>query len=349
MSVRKFPRPRRLLLVSAALVALGSGALGSGALAGAPPLPYPKDGLNILVVGVDSRAGLSAAELKKYHAGGKGCDCTDVMMLVHVSAANDRVSAVSLPRDSLTEFPVQHIDRRTGAVHAPHAAKINAAHTEGGPALTIETVERMTGTPVHRYLEIDFRRFIDGVNRIDGGVPICTEEPLKDPATGLDLAPGTKNVQGGEALQYVRSRRADGKMDFGRMQKQQKFVANTLKTIRADLVGDPAGLRLLASTLRGTAKAERSLSVTEMLTLAARLRNVTPAGTEFATVPVRAFNPVVQGVGSTVAWDEEHAAEIFKAVRADRPLPKARPVSTSTIPKGLGDYRPAGGASLVCP
>ncbi|MFD9036410.1 LCP family protein [Streptomyces sp. NPDC059567] len=344
MSVRKSSRPRRLVLASAALVALAS-----GAIAGAPAaLPGPDGGLTVLVAGVDSRAGLTAAELKRYHAGGKGCDCTDVMMLVHVSARNDRVSVVSLPRDSLTAFPAGHVDQRTGKVHGAHPAKLNAAHTEGGPKHTLEAVERMTGTRVDRYLEIDFRRFMDGVDQVDGGVPICTVQPLKDPVTGIDLAPGTRNVKGGEALQYVRSRR-DGDMDFGRMRKQQKFVVNMWKTIRAGVLEDPARLWALASTVRGTAETERSLSVTEIFTLAVRLRDLTPDRTEFATVPIRRFNPTITGVGSSVAWDEKRAAEIFAALRAERPLPKAPAKQTSEIPRGLGEYRPAGGASLVCP
>ncbi|MFB7375061.1 LCP family protein [Streptomyces sp. NPDC056222] len=343
MSARKFSRPRRLVLASAALVALAS-----GAIAGAPAvLPGPDGGLDILVAGVDSRAGLTAAERKRYHAGGKGCDCTDVMMLVHVSARNDRVSVVSLPRDSLTAFPAGHTDQRTGKVHGAHPAKLNAAHTEGGPKSTVEAVERMTGTHIDRYLEIDFRRFMDGVDQVDGGVPICTVQPLKDPVTGIDLAPGTRNVKGGEALQYVRSRR-DGNMDFGRMQKQQKFVVNMWKTIRAGIEDDPTRLWALASTLRGTAETERSLSVTEMFTLAARLRDLTPDRTEFATVPIRRFNPTITGVGSSVAWDEKAAAKIFAALRAERPLPEAPATQTSEIPRGLGEYRPTGGASLVC-
>ncbi|MFD7323901.1 LCP family protein [Streptomyces sp. NPDC059875] len=344
MSVRKFPRPRRLALAAAALVALGTAAFAAAPTA----LPAPYGGLNILVLGVDSRAGLTSEEMKRFRAGGKGCDCTDVMMLVHVSARNDRVSVVSLPRDSLTEFPAGHVDQRTGALHGSHRAKLNAAHTEGGAEFTVEAVERMTNTPVHRYLEIDFRRFMDGVDQIDGGVPICTVAPLKDLVTGIDLAPGTRKVRGGEALQYVRSRR-DGKMDFGRMRKQQKFAVNTLQTIREGLLHDPTRLRLLAATLRGTAQSEHALSLRELLTLVARLRDLTPERTEFATVPIHAFNPTIVGVGSSVAWDKEEASEIFAALRADEPLPEPRPTQTSKIPQGLGEYRPRGGASLVCP
>ncbi|MFF3841846.1 LCP family protein [Streptomyces sp. NPDC001930] len=345
----KFPRsrrPGRPLLVAAALAALA--ALAPGALAAAPTdLPAPERGLNLLVVGIDTRKGLTPEEKERFRLGGKECDCTDVMMLVHVSAENDRVDVVSLPRDSLTSFPDQHRDRRTGKLHAAHQAKINGAWTEGGSAFTVETVESMTGLPVHRYLEIDFRRFMDTVDRVDGGVPICTEKPLKDPSTGIDLQPGTKPVRGGEALQYVRSRKADGQMDFGRIQKQQKFVVNTLERLREGVLGDPDRLRDFAETLRGTGATERGISATELLRLAWRLRDLPPDRTEFATVPVRGFNPDIAGVGSTLAWDEEGAAEVFRRLREDRPLPAADEVAPSKI--SVGAYRPTPGASLICP
>ncbi|MDX2559692.1 LCP family protein [Streptomyces sp. TX20-6-3] len=345
----KFPRsrrPRRPLLVAAALAALA--ALAPGALAAAPTgLPSHEQGLNLLVVGVDSRKGVTAEEKERFRLGGKECDCTDVMMLVHVSAENDRVDVVSLPRDSLTSFPDQHRDRRTGKLHAAHQAKINGAWAEGGPAFATEIVESMTGLRVHRYLEIDFRRFMDTVDRVDGGVPICTEKPLKDPSTGIDLQPGTRPVGGGEALQYVRSRKADGQMDFGRIQKQQRFVVNTLERLREGILDDPDRLRDFAETLRGTGATARGITAAELVRLAWRLRDLPPDRTEFATVPVRGFNPDIAGVGSTLGWDEEGAAEVFRRLREDRPLPAADEVAPSKI--SVGTYRPAPGASLICP
>ncbi|MEU9856683.1 LCP family protein [Streptomyces sp. NPDC047974] len=343
----RFPRPWRLLLAPAALLALAPGALAS-ALGGPTELPSPAQGLNLLLVGVDTRAGVTAEEKERFRLGGADCDCTDVIMLVHVSAANDRVSVVSLPRDSLAELPGPHTDRRTGAVHDSHLAKINAARAEGGPALAVETVEAATGLYVHRYLEIDFRRFMDSVDRVDGGVPICTQKPLKDPATGLDLAVGTRRVGGGEGLQYVRSRKADGEMDFGRIRKQQKFLVNMLDRVRSGgILKDPARLRDLATTLRGAAAVERGVSASELLALATRLKAVGPSRTEFATVPVRGFNPLIDGVGSTVGWDEEGAAEVFARLRADRPLPSGDAIAPSEL--SVADYAPARGSSLICP
>ncbi|MFH9722587.1 LCP family protein [Streptomyces sp. NPDC017254] len=345
----RFPRarrPRRRLLVPAALAALA--ALAPGALAAASDdLPAPDRGLNLLVVGIDSRKGVTEAEKERFRLGGKECDCTDVMMLVHVSAENDRISVVSLPRDSLTSFPDGHRDRRTGKLHDAHQAKINGAWAEGGSSFAVETVESMTGLPVHRYLEIDFRRFMDTVDRVDGGVPICTEKALVDPATGIDLQPGTRPVGGGEALQYVRSRKADGQMDFGRIHKQQKFVVNTLERLREGILDDPGRLRDFAAALRGTGATERGISATELLTLAGRLRDLPPDRAEFATVPVRGFNPNIAGVGSTVGWDEEGAAEVFGRLREDLPLPAADEVAPSEIP--VASYRPSPGASLICP
>ncbi|MGW4704520.1 LCP family protein [Streptomyces sp. NPDC004285] len=347
----EFPRLRPLrrpLLAAAALTALA--ALAPGALAGAVApggLPSPEKGLNLLVVGVDSRKGVTADEKERFHLGGKECDCTDVMMLVHVSEANDRVEVVGLPRDSLTSFPEGHVDRRTGTTHAAHHAKINGAWAEGGSAFTVKTVESMTGLPVHRYLEIDFRRFMDTVDRVDGGVPVCTEEPLKDPSTGIDLAPGTTRVAGGEALQYVRSRKADGQMDFGRIRKQQRFVVNTLLRLHDTVLDDPERLKAFAAGLRGTAAAERGLSTAELLTLAARLGDLPPERMEFATVPVRGFHPAIEGVGSTLVWDGEGAAEVFGRLAEDRPLPTREAVAPSAIPAAA--YRPARGSSLICP
>lgn len=64
--------------------------------------------------------------------------------------------------------------------------KLNAAYAEGGPHLTVRTVEQMTGVKIDHYLEVDFTSFMKTVDTL-GGVEICTAKPLKDAYTGLDL------------------------------------------------------------------------------------------------------------------------------------------------------------------
>ena len=186
---------------------------------------------------------------------------------------------------------------------------------------------------------------MDSVAVVDG-VPVCTGTPRKDPAPGLDLEPGTRRVPGGEALQYVRSRKADGQADFGRIKKQQLFVMNTLREVRTRLFHDGDWLRWFAETLRGQERTERGISAPELLALAARLRDLTPGRTEFATVPIKTVNPLIPDVGATISWDVPYAEEVFARLRADKRLPKPKPTPQSETP--LGEYRPTSGRSLLC-
>ncbi|KIF05573.1 LytR family transcriptional regulator, partial [Streptomyces sp. RSD-27] len=121
-----------------------------------------------------------------------------------------------------------HQDPVTGKPHRAHPVKLNAAYAEGGPNLTVRTVEDMTRVKIDHYLEVDFTSFMRTVDAM-GGVEICTAKALNDQNTGLHLLPGAHRLTGGQALQYVRSRHVDGASDLGRMQRQQRFVAALIK------------------------------------------------------------------------------------------------------------------------
>ena len=88
-------------------------------------------------------------------------------MIVHLSEDRDRASVVSLPRDSYAELPA-HTDRTTGDKHTPHPVKLNAAYAEGGPNLTVRTVENMTKVKIDHYLEVDFTSFMRTVDVLGG-------------------------------------------------------------------------------------------------------------------------------------------------------------------------------------
>ncbi|WP_203615435.1 LCP family protein [Streptomyces sp. SID13726] len=283
-------------------------------------------GTNILLMGTDGRDTISAAEKREFHAGGFACDCTDVLMVVHVSARRDRVSVVGLPRDSYADLPA-HRDEITGKKRPARPSKINGAYAEGGPRLTVATVESMTGLRVDHYLQLDFRRFIDAVNEV-GGVEVCTARPLKDRATKLDLKPGKHRLGGGQALQYVRSRKVDRAADLGRIQRQQRFLVQALRGLQAKhLLTDPVATAGLARTLLGSGRGEQGFTARDLVELATALHKVPARNTEFATVPMAGFNPTRQDIGSTLAWDRAKAAAMFTKLREDRPLlrPGAHP------------------------
>ncbi|WP_406498952.1 LCP family protein [Streptomyces sp. NBC_01604] len=322
----------------------------AAALLGAPTLPArtpSSHGMNILVMGTDGRDTISDAEKREFHAGGIACDCTDVLMLVHVSARRDRVSVVSLPRDSYAVLPPYH-DESTGEERPPHPSKINGAYAEGGAPLAVRTVESMTGLTVDRYLQVDFRRFIDAVNDV-GGVEVCTPRTLRDKATKLDLRPGKHRLGGGQALQYVRSRKVDSSADLGRIQRQQRFLVGALRGLQASrLLADPVATARVVHTLLGSGRVPQGFEAGELVELAVTLGQVPAKATEFATVPISGFDETHPEIGSTLVWDRAKADKMFDKLRADRSLIRAGTSPKPLDPPRLANSAPVRGSSFAC-
>lgn len=286
--------------------------------------PEAGHGMNLLVVGTDGRDKITPELKKKYRLGGAPCHCTDTIMIVHISEDRERASVVSLPRDSYAEIPA-HNDANTGEHHKAHPVKINAAYAEGGPGLTVRTVEHMTKVKIDHYLEVDFTSFMKTVDVL-GGVEICTTRPMKDTYTGLDLAAGTHKLDGGRALQYVRSRHIDGAADLGRMQRQQRFLAALIhQAADSGVLLNPVKFRQVTSTMLNSVRADKGFGTEQMLALGKAMRGFTPASSEFTSVPVGNPSHLVKGVGSTVQWDAAKAKRLFQMLREDKPLAPHRP------------------------
>ncbi|MFT9667532.1 LCP family protein [Streptomyces rhizosphaericola] len=294
--------------------------------------PQSGHGTNLLLVGTDGRDTITKEEKRKYKLGGAPCHCTDTIMLVHLSADKQRASVVSLPRDSYAEIP-PHTDRTTGEKHSSHPVKLNAAYAEGGPTLTVRTVEHMTGVKIDHYLEVDFTSFMKTVDAV-GGVQICTARPMKDSYTGLDLPAGTHRLDGGQALQYVRSRHVDVGSDLGRMQRQQKFMAALIKQATGNgVLLNPVKFQQVSASVLGSVRADEGFGTEEMLALGKAMKDFSPASSEFASVPVGNPSFPVKGIGSTVQWDEAKSKKLFQALREDRPLAPAKPKPAAGAPK----------------
>ncbi|MFE5946290.1 LCP family protein [Streptomyces sp. NPDC056480] len=291
--------------------------------------PQAGHGMNVLVVGTDGRDGITPEEKAKYRLGGAPCRCTDTVMLVHISEDRERASVVSLPRDSYAEMP-EHTDLTSGRKHHAHPVKLNAAYAEGGPSLTVRTVESMTGVKIDHYLEVDFTSFMRTVDAV-GGVQICTTRPVKDSYTGLDLPAGTHELDGGQALQYVRSRHIDGAADIGRMQRQQRFLAALVERITSGgVLFNPVRFREVATTMLSSVRADEDFGTDQLLALSKAMRGFTPASSEFVSVPIGDMSFPVKGIGSTVKWDAAKAQRLFQALREDRPLAASKPGASSS-------------------
>jgi hypothetical protein len=161
-----------------------------------------------------------------------------------------------------------------------------------------------------------------------GGVKICTDRRLTDSYTGLDLAPGSHTLQGGEALQYVRSRHADASSDLGRMKRQQRFLAGLVdRATSSGILLNPLKFRDVTRAVLGSVRADRGFGTDELLDLGRAMRTFSPSSSEFTTVPIGRMGYAVKGIGSTVKWDPVRSERLFKALRDDKPLataPRAR-------------------------
>ncbi|MET7639953.1 LCP family protein [Streptomyces sp. NPDC005438] len=329
---RYLPRPRWLALVLPLCAVL----LCTGALWQAPELVDPMSrvralptgeagrppkgpGTNLLVVGTDTREGLSRETKERLKVGGKECHCTDVMMLVHLSADRRRMSVVSIPRDSYVPF-ARHRDGGPKGRMTSHSGKINAAYDHGGPALTVATVEKATHVRVDHYLETDFTRFVDAVDDL-GGATMCTDRPLRDENSGLDLATGTHRLDGPGALSWVRARHVSPPGDLGRVRRQQKLVVQMMGTLaQRKVFQDPAALARTAKIVSDHVTVDSELDLAGLVRLGRSLRKLDLDRSEFATVPIAEFDYRAPQWGSSLLWDKKRAATLFTDLRKDLPL-----------------------------
>ncbi|MDJ0380658.1 LCP family protein [Streptomyces sp. G-G2] len=185
----------------------------------------PKEGdcTTYLIVGSDSREGMTDEDKKKLHTGSAEGKRTDSMMIL--AACSSGNTMVSLPRDSDVEIP-SFIGSQSGKKFPGKGKreKLNAAYADDGPELLVRTVEFNTGLRIDHYAEIGFAGFANIVDAL-GGVDMNIEKGFKDEKSGADFKAGEQTLNGQQALAFVRTRYAFAESDLARTKNQQKFLA----------------------------------------------------------------------------------------------------------------------------
>ncbi|KAF3469628.1 LCP family protein [Streptomyces sp. Tu 3180] len=184
--------------------------------------PEKGEGTNYLIVGSDSRAGMSDEEKKKLHTGSAEGKRTDSMMILHTG--DNGPTLISLPRDSNVTIPEFQGSESGKTRPAMGANKLNAAYSIDGPTLLVRTVEFNTGLHIDHYVEIGFAGFANIVDAV-GGVEMDIPQDIKDTKSGADLKKGKQTLNGEEALAFVRTRYALAGSDLDRTKNQQKFLS----------------------------------------------------------------------------------------------------------------------------
>ncbi|MEU5986755.1 LCP family protein [Streptomyces sp. NPDC047434] len=184
--------------------------------------PAEGDCTTYLIVGSDSREGMSAEEKKKLHTGSAAGKRTDSMMIL--AACGSGNTMISLPRDSWVTIP-SFVGSESGKKYtARGATKLNAAYAMDGPELLVRTVEFNTGLRIDHYAEIGFAGFANIVDAL-GGVDMNIEKGFKDKNSGADFQAGEQTLNGEQALAFVRTRYAFAQSDLARTKNQQKFLS----------------------------------------------------------------------------------------------------------------------------
>jgi LCP family protein required for cell wall assembly len=256
--------------------------------------PADQPGTTYLLVGSDSRAGLSAAEREALNTGGDVGQRTDTIMLLHTGAGPNLL--MSIPRDSLVPIP------------GHGTTKINAAYSFGGPKLLIRTIEANTGIRIDDFVEIGFSGFVGLVDAV-GGIQICPQEDMVDQDANLHIKKGCQDVDGKVALAYARSRHAQQLGDLDRAAHQREVVAAVgKKAISPWSVINPFRWWHL------------NMSAADFVAIDKDMGPVAAAQFALAMTKVNGSSGLTCGVPITdlaVHWDKTRSKEMFQRVISD--------------------------------
>ena len=320
-SAKRFPRPvryiRNLVLVYLAFyVVLGFHAASSlnKIPATANSVIADTTGTNWLLAGSDSREGLTKAERKELRTGAdEGAQRTDTLMVIHISDEGTP-TLVSLPRDSYVVIPAH--TALDGMAVTDRRNKINTAYGKGGAPLLVETVERNTGLHIDNYMEIGFKGIRDITNAV-GGVNMCIPADVTDENSGLNLLEGCQELDGRNALAYVRMRYADPRGDLGRVERQQQFLSSVMKkAVTPAVLLNPISMWKLVDASTGSVNIGTGDSLQDLANLAIAMRSLSNGKGALLTVPVSTASATT-AAGSSVLWDEVAARELFVSLGAN--------------------------------
>ena len=197
---------------------------------------------------------------------------SDVLMVAYLSGDRQHAYLVSFPRDMWVDIP------------GHGQAKINAAYAWGGPALTVQTLEGLTGTKMDHAVLMDFQGFIELTNVL-GGVTVYNH--YDSSSSGYHFPQGEVTLQGEKALAYVRERYDLPHGDFDRAQRQRDVVQAIIdKILSAGVVGNPATFGQMLDQLSGTMTVDSGLTNAQITSLATSIRFTSGAAVRTLQAPV---------------------------------------------------------------
>ena len=347
--LRHWPRRKILIWGSASLALLLVAVTGGGyvllkhfnaniqqddisSLLGDQPVNLHPQAENIMVLGSDSRQGLSKA-----YGSGLVTDQSDTLMIIHIPADRKWAEVMSIPRDSWVSIPA--CEMGDGQLSAPQQFKINEAfaignldgnHTALGIACTVKTIEQDTGIYVNHFVAVNFTGFESMVAAL-GGVYECNPTAINDPNSNLHLSAGNHLLTPAEALGYVRARYTLGDgSDLERIGRQQAFMSSLVSRVRSQLYDPLAIYRFFDAFTKSLTIDTQLGGITGLYDLGQSLRSIASSKIAFFTLPTFPRSEVVPSDTANVLWTQPEDNQIFATFRDDVPASSSLFGATTT-------------------
>ncbi|MFG2830659.1 LCP family protein [Streptomyces sp. NPDC048434] len=278
--------------------------------------------VNVLIIGTDSRSGKGNAGYGD--AGSVGH--ADTTILMHISKDRSNATALSIPRDMITDIPkcpTKQKDDSTKNIPGEQGVRFNTSLGQEGrdPGCTWRTVEKLTGLKINHFMMADFNAVKELSNAVDG-VEVCAGKDINDPKSHLKLKAGRHIVKGEQALAFVRTRHTVGfGSDLSRIELQQQFLSSLIRKLKSSAFSSPGKLYDVSQAATKALTVDTGIgSASKLLDFGTDLKKVDIDKVTFATVPVL-DNPKDP---ATVILDKTKADPLFAMVRADHTLAKGK-------------------------
>ncbi|MEE4598983.1 LCP family protein [Streptomyces sp. DSM 41524] len=270
-------------------------------------------GTNYLIVGSDSREGMSDEDKKKLHTGSAEGRRTDSMILLHVGENGNTM--ISLPRDSWVTIPA-FTGSESGNRIPQSQNKLNASYSSEGPGLLVRTIEYNTGLKIDHYAEIGFDGFANLVDGV-GGVDIDVPQDMKDKKSGNDLKKGKQTLNGQQALAFVRQRYGLAGGDLDRTKNQQKFLsALANKAASPSTIMNPFKLYPTMGAGLDNLVVDKDMSLWDVKDMFFAMKSVSGGDGKQMNMPIS--NPgLATSKGSAVQWDMAKVKQLMSELKND--------------------------------
>ena len=248
----------------------------------------PQEPFYMLLLGVDKSEGRAeewGADTSNFRA--------DTIILTRVDAPAQKVTLVSIPRDTLVDMG------------ANGERKINDAYAIGGAAYMTKIVSEFADVDISHYAEVDFEQLTSIVDTI-GGIEVTLPVAIHDDYAVIDLPAGTQTIDGATALGLCRARHAYddyGGGDFYRAANQRMVIGAIVKKVLQ--LGDIATMATTVSELADSVSTD--FSATDILSLVAQFRSFDVDNNMFSgqTPTVSEYiNNIWYEIPNQAAWEE---------------------------------------------